>query len=90
MIRKQWRVLAQGQAGNVVDVRCDGTDFDEIVITGFLHLEKLNSRDWCLIIDNPSGKDRVHLTIREGTAKQPPSINIIQGGTYVNRCKGSE
>lgn len=56
---KYWRVLAQGYTGeDRVDVRNAG-QFDELVVGDWLHLERMDTRVWSLII----GDHDLHLTI---------------------------
>lgn len=84
--RRNWRVLAQDDTGNRVALECRGTDFDELVVDGFLHLEKLNARDWCLIINGPDPKGaRIHLTIREAGRKTMPFVTVVDGAELVRR-----
>lgn len=45
----KWRVLAQGNNGQV-SLAVDGTEFDELVVGDWLHLERLDFRTWALIV----------------------------------------
>lgn len=75
--RRNWRVLAQDFDGAVVDVRVKGTDFDELVIDGFLHLEKTDNGLWCLIVDSLKG-ERFHIAITEATKRRPARVTIVE------------
>lgn len=75
--RRNWRVLAQDSTGAVVDVRVKGTDFDEVVIDGFFHLEKMGGGHWCLIVDSIKG-ERFNIAITEATKRKHARVTIVE------------
>lgn len=81
MRRRKWRVLAQDHRGSqsaVVDLSVHGTDFDELVIDGFLHLEKMSADEWCLIVTNPHGT-QINITIREPSKTKRAAVFVVEG-----------
>lgn len=60
----RWRVLAQDGARKV-DMSVEGTEFDELVVGEWLHIERMDTRDWWMGVRTPSG-DVVHINFRVG------------------------
>lgn len=75
--RRNWRALAQDDRGQSVAIEVKGTNFDELVINDFLHLEKMSDSEWCLIIESIKG-ERFHLSIREASARRHAMVTIVQ------------
>lgn len=80
-----WRVLAQGPGGAVVDVTTQGSDFDEVCVGGWFHLERMDTREWCLILNDSPGPDgkasgrhaNIAITVRrDGTLK----VTVVDDG----------
>lgn len=44
-----WRVLAQGGAERV-SLECAGTEFDELVVGDWLHIERMSEQEWWMQI----------------------------------------
>lgn len=76
----KWRVLAQGPGSHIVDVKCTGTEFDEVCVGGWLHLERMDTRQWWMGIETPGGRVHLWLAIgRDGKAK----VSITEGKELV-------
>jgi hypothetical protein len=69
-----WRVLAQDTRGRRVDLRVEGTEFDEVVVGGWLHVERMGRRSWCVII----GDALIYVTVDPQTGKVV-GMNVVEG-----------
>ena len=72
-----WRTLARGATGKDVAQR-DAGEFDELCVGDWLHVEKMDGREWWMQI----GDARVGVTVRKG--KRP--IVMIERGQYGPEC----
>jgi len=67
-----WRVLAQ-DGTKIVDLRVDCTDFDEVVVSRWLHVERMSARDWSVIIGD------LYLAVRVTKGGEVEKVTLVEG-----------
>jgi hypothetical protein len=81
-----WRVLSNGPTGRVVDVH-DAGIFDELVVSPWLHLEQMNTRQWWMAIETPKGAVHLWFLIdKDGKA----IINVSEGAECLGGIGGND